>query len=541
MKIFGFNIVRDTEEELQSFVERDSSDGAMSIAASGVGGFFGTSYVDISGAAKNEAELINRYRQMEHHPEVSKAVEDVVNEAIIVATEGNIVDINLDDTEFSQGIKNKIIEEFDNTLKLLDFRNKAFDIFNRYYVDGRIRYHVMIDENKLKEGIQELRFVDPRKLRKVQEISKRRDNQLDMVFKQVKKEYWIYNDRGFINQKTNNSVDHADIKGIKIANDSIIDVNSGILDESNDLILSHLHKAIKAHNQLKMLEDAVVIYRLARAPERRVFYIDVGNLPKAKAEQYLRDMMVKHKNRLSYDAITGEVKDNRRQMTMMEDFWLPRRENGRSTEITTLQGGTNLGEMEDVIYFQKNLYKALNVPISRLETETGFSLGRSSEISRDEIKFAKFIQRLRNKFSNLFNEVLKRQLILKGIMTIEEFEENVSLIQYEFQQDNHFEELKQTEILRERLQSLTEIEQYEGVYYSKEWIRKNILRQSEDDIKELDKEIEKESKESEESEENNPQMNPEPQGQTFQIVPKAPEEPEKKEVSKSNDKKPSQI
>jgi len=491
MKIFGFEIKRPEEEDqLKSFVEPSDDDGALTIAATPSGGIFGQSFIDMDGAAKNEAELITKYRQMEQHPEVAKAIEDVVNEAIIVADDSRVVDINLDDTELSDKIKKLVSEEFQNILDLMDFSNKGYDIFSRWYVDGRLRYHVMIDNDKLKEGIQELRYIDPRKLRKVKEVSKSKDKEVDVVLKKVKNEYWIFNDKGFSGNKNSKAIsDFSSVKGVRIAKDSIVECTSGILNETNSLVLSHLHKAIKPHNQLRMLEDAAVIYRLARAPERRVFYIDVGNLPKMKAEQYLRDMMVKHKNRLVYDATSGEIRDDRRHMTMMEDFWLPRREGGRGTEITTLPGGQNLGEMDDVLYFQKNLYKSLNVPVSRLEADAGFSLGRASEISRDEVKFAKFIQRLRARFSILFDDILEKQLILKNIMTLEEWKEIRNKIRYDYQQDNHFEELKQAEILRERLQTLRDIEEYVGTYYSREWIRKNVLHQSDDDIENIDKQV----------------------------------------------------
>lgn len=496
MELFGFEIKRKSdEEELRSFVEPDDQDGAVNVTATGTGGFFGTSFIDMDGAAKNEAELISKYRQMEQHPEVSKAIEDIVNEAIVVDDSGKVVDINLDETKLSDKIKKSISEEFQNILSLLDFSNKGYDTFSRWYVDGRIRYHVLIDEKNVKAGIKELRYVDPRKLRKIKEIEKKKDGTNDTILKKVKNEYWVFNDRGFNSNTLNASSVDTSVRGIKIATDSIVEASSGILNENNTLVLSHLHKAIKAHNQLRMLEDAAVIYRLARAPERRVFYIDVGNLPKMKAEQYLRDMMVKHKNRLVYDANSGEVRDDRRHMTMMEDFWLPRREGGRGTEITTLPGGTNLGEMDDVLYFQKNLYKSLNVPISRLESDSGFSLGRASEISRDEVKFSKFVRRLRSRFSILFDDILEKQLILKNIMTVEEWKEIKNQVRYDFQEDNHFEELKKTEVFRERLQTLRDAEEYAGTYYSREWIRKNILLLTNEEIEEMKKQIELEAKE----------------------------------------------
>lgn len=491
MKIFGFDIVRKTDEkELRSFAEKSDEEGALNIAATGASGVFGTSYLDMEGAAQNEAALITKYRQMEQHPEMQEAIENVINEAVVVSEDSRVIDLNLDEVKLSANIKTKISAEFQNILELLDFSNKGYDTFNRFYVDGRVRYHIIINENKPKEGIKELRYIDPRKLRKIREIEQKRDGEHDVMIKKVKNEYWLYNDKGFINDKQNKATGgYESVKGVKVSKDSIVEVNSGILNENNTLVLSHLHKAIKPHNQLRMLEDAAVIYRLSRAPERRVFYIDVGNLPKMKAEQYLRDMMIKHKNRLVYDQNTGEIRDDRKHMSMMEDFWLPRREGGKGTEITTLPGGTNLGEMDDVIYFQKKLYKSLNVPISRLESDTGFALGRASEISRDEIKFSKFIQRLRNRFSILFDEILERQLILRGIITPEEWNGIKNQIRYDFQKDNHFQELKESEILRERLNTVREAEEYVGIYFSREWVKKTILHQSDDDIKDMEKAI----------------------------------------------------
>lgn len=499
MKIFGFDIVRnDDKKDIQSFVEPDDGDGALNVQASGSGAFFGDSFLDMEGAAKNEAQLITKYRQMEQNPEVQKALDDIVNEAIVITDDKRVVDINLDDTKLSDNIKNKIIEEFKTVLELLDFSNKGYDIFNRFYVDGRLRYHVMIDENNQKQGIYELRYIDPRKLRKVKEIEKKRDSNVDVILKKVKNEYWIYNDAGFVNDKRAKAHGNVEsVKGVKISKDSIVEVHSGMLNESNSLIVSHLQKAIKPNNQLRMLEDASVIYRLARAPERRVFYIDVGGLPKMKAEQHLRDMMVKHKNRLAYNQNTGEIKDDRRHMSMMEDFWLPRRE-GNGTQIDTLPGGTNLGEMDDVEYFKKKLYEALNVPVSRMETDNGFGIGRPSEITRDEIKFSKFITRVRSRFSMLFDDILEKQLILRNIMTPEEWKDIKNQIRYDFQQDNHFEELKQMEILRERINSLREVEEYVGVYYSRDWVRKNVLQMNDDEIKDMQKEIDSEENEEEE-------------------------------------------
>jgi len=492
MNLFGFEIKRKDEDNLKSFVQKDEDDGAINISSVGAaGGAYGT-YIDMEANSKNEAELVTKYRNMAMHPEVQKAIDDIVNETIIVDDLNSVVEINLDNVELSDKIKKRITEEFNIALELLDFSNEGYDIFQRFYVDGRLRFHAVVDEKDIKSGIQELRYVDPRRLRKVREITSKKDSSTQAITKSVKNEYYIYSEKGF-NASLPGTQSDGDIKGIRIAKDSIVEVTSGILNENNTLVLSHLQKAIKPLNQLKMLEDAVVIYRISRAPERRIFYIDVGNLPKIKAEQYLREMMVKHKNRLVYDATTGEVRDDRKHMTMLEDFWLPRREGGKGTEITTLPGGQTLGEMDDVLYFQKSLYRSLNVPVSRMEADTGFSLGRSSEISRDEVKFSKFIGRLRTRFSILFDEILEKQLVLKNVMTIEEWLIIKNTIRYNFQEDNHFSELKDAEILRDRLQSLDTIQNYVGEYYSKEWVRKNILKMSEEDVEKIKEQIETEA------------------------------------------------
>jgi len=491
--LFGFEIKRkDDEDKLKSFAAPVDEEGSVVVAA---GGQYGT-YVDLEGSAKNEAELVTKYRNMLQHPEVQRAIEDIVNESIVVTDNQKVVECVTDDVDQPESINKKIREEFDEVLRLLDFSNSGYDTFQKWYADGRLYYHAIIDESKVREGIKELRYIDPRKIRKIKEVEKKREG--EVTLNKVKNEYYIYNDKGFNgkNAASGGSASGFDgVKGLKIAKDSIVHVTSGIVNENNSLVLSHLHKAIKPLNQLRMLEDASVIYRISRAPERRIFYIDVGNLPKMKAEQYLRDMMAKHKNRLVYDASTGEVRDDRKFMTMLEDFWLPRREGGRGTEITTLPGGQNLGEMEDVLYFQKKLYQALNVPVSRLEAEAQFNIGRASEITRDEVKFSKFIGRLRNRFSILFDKILEKQLILKGIITPEDWPDIQANLRYDFMEDNHFEELKQVEILQNRLTALRDIDEYVGKYYSRKWVRQNILQQSEDDIKELDDEIAEEEKE----------------------------------------------
>jgi hypothetical protein len=497
MELFGFEIKRRKEENknVQSFTEPANDDGAVNVSAAG-GAV--SSFIDLEGTAKSEAELVQKYRGMIAQPEVQQAVDDIVNEVVNISSTDKPIECVTDDLDLPDNIKKRIREEFDIVLKLLDFSNQGYDTVQKWYVDGRVNYHVMIDDSAPKKGIQELRFVDPRKLRKVREYAKDKagTNGNNGFTKRVKNEYFIYNDKGFHKNSGQISqgfdLNNSNQTGLRIAKDSIVNCNSGVLNENNTLVLSHLHKAMKPLNQLRMMEDAVVIYRISRAPERRIFYIDVGNLPKMKAEQYLRDMMTKHKNRLTYDMTTGDVRDDRRHMSMTDDFWLPRREGGRGTEITTLPGGQNLGEMEDVLYFQKRLYKALNVPISRLESDTGFSLGRASEISRDEIKFGKFIRRLRARFSILFDKILEKQLILKGVIAPEEWASIQAAIRYDYMVDNHFEELKESEMLQNRLQILRDIDEYKGEYFSKNWIRKKVLFMNEDEIEDIDKQIDDE-------------------------------------------------
>jgi len=499
IQLFGFEIKRKNQEEdakeVRSFVDANEADGSINVTTSvpGSGGAM-SSIMDLEGVAKSEAELVQRYRSMLQQPEVQQAVDDIVNEAIVVTYNQNSVECVTEDLDLSENVKKKIREEFDTVLRLLDFSNTGYDIFQKWYVDGRINYHVVIDENNIKSGIKELRYIDPRKIRKIREFEKIKIGEGNNVTyaKKLKNEYYIYVENGFLLGPNTTYNSEGNVNGIKISKDAIAHANSGLLNEKNTLVLSHLHKSYKPLNQLRMMEDASVVYRISRAPERRVFYIDVGNLPKLKAEQYLRDMMTKHKNRLVYDATTGEVRDDRRHMAMTDDFWLPRREGGKGTEITTLPGGQNLGEMEDILYFQKRLFKALNVPVSRMESDSGFSLGRASEISRDEIKFSKFIRRLRARFAILFDRLLEKQLILKGIITPEEWKDIQEKIRYDFMEDNHFEELKKTEIFRERISTLRDMDEYVGNYYSKEWVRKNVLYMTEDEIEEIDNQIEDE-------------------------------------------------
>lgn len=488
MELFGFEILR-KEKKLDSFVVKQYDDGAMTVAE---GGSYGT-YLDIEGSAKSEAELITKYRELSTQPELEYAIDEIVNEAVAFDERTPVKLITEDLKDYSKEFRKKIMAEFDNIVEMMDFNNVAYDLFRRWYVDGRCVFHVIIDEDNVQEGIKELRYVDPRKIRKVRELTK--NNGSKFPIPQVKNEYYIYNEKGFDYTRNNPEksyiIDHK-VNGIKIADDSIIFAPSGLMNETNTMVLSYLHKAIRPMNQLRALEDAVVIYRITRAPERRIFYIDVGNLPKAKAEQYLRDMMVKHKNKNVYDSSTGEIRDDRRQMTMLEDYWLPRREGGRGTQIDTLPGGSNLGEMDDVNYFLQKLYKALNIPLTRIEQGQTFSIGRSSEISRDEVKFQKFINRLRTKFSHIFFAALEKQLILKNIISPEEWPDIKNKIYFDYAIDNHFTELKKIEILNNRLDIVERLNMMVGTYYSKEFIRRSILLQDDEEIDLMDQQIEQE-------------------------------------------------
>jgi hypothetical protein len=413
------------------------------------------------------------------------AIDEIVNEAIVIEDSGTSVEINMDDVKAPGQIKKRIEDEFNLLLKMLNFGNMGHDIFRRWYVDGRLYYHIVIDETQPGLGIQELKYIDPRRIRKIREIQKMRDPNTGVELIKRTIEYYLYNEKGMIGAGTN--------LGAKIAVDSVVNVNSGIMDPKQTLVLSYLHKAIKPFNNLRMVEDATVIYRLSRAPERRVFYIDVGNMPTVKAEQYVRDIMVKYRNKLVYDSNTGEIKDDRKHLSMLEDFWLPRREGSKGTEISTLEGARNLGEMEDVKYFQSKLYRSLNVPIGRLEPQQGFSLGRSTEITRDELKFNKFVQRLRNKFSSLFDDLLRVQLILKNVCTEEEWKEFKEDIWYDYKKDNNFDELKDAELISMRLDTLAKVDPYVGKYYSVEWVRKNILQQTDEDMEEINGQMEQEN------------------------------------------------
>jgi hypothetical protein len=493
VKLFGFtlgrkDIVQPQLPEQPSFTLPTESmdDGAVNITSTA---HYGT-YVDLEGSVRNEIELVTRYREMANHPELEMAIDDIVNEAITHDETGKVANIVLDKLQQPESIKKKILEEYNNIQKMLNFSNLADDLFKRWYIDGRINFHIVVDEKTPKEGIKELRYIDPRKIRKVREIKKERDPKTGAQIIASIAEYYVYNDKGSTTQTYTSNVN----AGLRIAPESIINVNSGLMDAKNTFVISYLHKAIKPLNQLRMIEDAIVIYRLSRAPERRIFYIDVGNLPKGKAEQYLRDVMVKYRNKMVYDAATGELRDDRKHMSMLEDFWLPRREGGKGTEITTLPAGQNLGELEDVKYFRQKLLQSLNVPISRLEPQQGgmIGVGRTSEVTRDEVKFAKFIQRLRNKFSQIFDQALRVQLVLKGICTQEEWEDFKEAIYYDFLKDNNFTEMRDAELLRERVGLLQTVDPYIGRYYSAKWVRKNILQMNDEDIQQMEKEIKEE-------------------------------------------------
>jgi hypothetical protein len=483
-ELFGFSITRlkKTADPKQSFTQPQADDGTQTIAA---GGYFGQ-YLDMEGQAKTEQDLIRRYREIALHPECDMAIEDIVNEAIVANELKDAIRLKLDEVPFGKDVRRKIEDEFKEVLRLMNFNTKGHDIFRRWYVDGRVYYHKVIDRESPRKGITELRYIDPRKIKKVREVRKKRPDGptphgLSIIDEY--EEYYLFNEKGIAGTTSG---------GIKIAPDTISFVPSGLIDQNKNMVLSYLHKAIKPVNQLRMIEDATVIYRIARAPERRIFKIDVGNLPKVKAEQYLRDVMARYRNKLVYDAQTGEIRDDRNYMSMLEDFWLPSREGGRGTDITTLPGGQNLGEISDIEYFRSKLYRSLNVPASRLEASQGFNLGRSTEITRDELKFTKFVQRLRKKFTELFNDILRTQLILKAVITEEDWHILRDFVQYDFLQDGHFAELKESEMLLERLRLANEVRDYVGKYYSVQYVRKAILKQSDRDIEDIDNQIKKE-------------------------------------------------
>ena len=509
MEIFGFEIKKRLDKnrqdpaetkQLKSFAPPYEDEGVSNIAA---GGYYGQ-YYDIDGTSvESDKELILKYRHAAEQPECDSAIDDIVDEAIVSAEIGASVKLNLDDLNYTDDVKRKIQNEFDHIIKLLKFNEYGTDFFRRWYIDGKIYFHILVDSDNPKEGIQELRYVDPIHMRKVREISKDTDKLTGAVINEVEQEYFIYSPEPYSSTSNQGSQTSSYSSttmdaGLKVSPDAMVYVTSGIMDASRKKVLSHLHKSIKLVNQLRMMEDALVVYRVARAPERRIFYIDVGNLPKGKAEEYVRNMMSQYRNKIVYDASTGAVRDDRRHQSMMEDFWLPRREGGRGTEITTLPGGQNLGEIEDILFFQKKLYKSLNIPIGRLESDAGFQFGRATEVSREEVKFQKFVNRLRQRFSYVMLDALKTQLILKGIIADEDWNEMSEELSIDYIKDNYFSELKEFEILNERTSVAGNLEALvEAGYYSKEWIRKNILKQTDEEIEQIDKQRADEKKEEE--------------------------------------------
>jgi len=481
--LFGFELRRAQKEDPKkkpSIVPKQDDDGAGYVTASG--SHYGQ-YVSMDGDdTKDNAQLIMKYRGTAMHPECDAAIEDIVNEAIVATTEAGeqCITLNLEKLKVSDGIKKQVQEEFDNIVSMLNFNELGHDIFKRWYIDGRLYHHLVVNETNLKGGILEIRPIDSSKMRKVKQIKRKKDPATGANLIEKVDEYYIYQEKP--GQYTS---------GVKLSLDSVSYITSGLLDETRKKVLGFLHKALKPLNQLRMMEDSLVIYRLARAPERRIFYIDVGNLPRGKAEGYMKDIMARYRNKLVYDAKTGEIRDDRKHMSMLEDFWLPRREGGRGTEISTLPGGDNLGQIDDIVYFQKKLYKALNVPINRLEQESQFSLGRTSEITRDELKFQKFISRLRTRFSKFFLDLLKVQLQLKGVIVETDWEEMKNDVVVDFLKDNHFAELKDAELLRERLQTLDQISQYVGTYFSKDYVMKNVLGFNDEDVEKMQDDAEK--------------------------------------------------
>ena len=503
-KLFGFEIKRSKKKEDQKLPSvvppRDDEGGSYATAS---GSHYGQ-YLNLGDDdSKDNYQLIMKYRGNAMHPEVDMAIEDIVNESITGSELEQTLELNLEEIKAPDRIKKAIVEEFDNIYAMLNFKELGHDIFRRWYVDGRLYHHLVLDENNTKDGIQEIRPIDAAKMRKVKKVKTKKDPITGAKLVEKVDEFFIYQ------EKPGSST-----SGIKMTNDSVSYVTSGLLTEDRKKIVSYLHKALKPINQLRMMEDSLVIYRLARAPERRIFYIDIGNMPRGKSEEYMKSIMTKYRNKLVYDAKTGEIRDDRKHMSMLEDFWLPRREGGKGTEITTLPGGENLGQIDDILYFQKKVYRSLNVPINRLEQEAQFSLGRSTEVNRDELKFQKFIDRLRMRFSHLFYGILKKQLIMKGICTEEDWESWKNDITVDYVRDNHFTELRDAEVLRERLQTLDIMQNYVGEYYSKEWVQKNVLMLSDEDITKMNKQISGETEEAPEEEE--PQEAP---AQKFELKP----------------------
>jgi hypothetical protein len=486
MEIFGYSIKRKEPVQTErSFVPPSDTEGALDTIKAG--GYYGT-YLDLEGAAKNESEQIKRYRDISLMSDVDMAIDDVVNEAIANLDNEQIVTIDLEKVKTTASVKKSIENEFNTLLEMLHFKDKGHDYFRRWYIDGRIYFHKVIDTAKPKQGITDIRYIDPRKIKKVRNVNKEKDVKTGVEFVKNVEEYFVYNEKGL--HMTQNVAASVNVQGLKITKDAICYTTSGLYDVDNQMVLSYLHKAIKPANQLRMMENALVIYRLARAPERRIFYIDVGNLPKLKAEQYLKDIMNRYRNKLVYDANTGEIRDDKKTMSMLEDFWLPRREGGKGTEISTLPGGQNLGEIADIEYFQRHLYQALNVPISRLQQQAGLNFGRAAEITRDELKFTKFIGKLRRQFSQVFSDLLKTQLILKGVLTEQDWKEMYNDVEYRFAQDAYYTESKEQEIIRSRAELVGQMDPFVGKYVTKKYIQKNILRFTDEEIEDMEKEME---------------------------------------------------
>ena len=484
MEIFGYKITRSSEPPTEkSFVAPTDDGGTDEIKA---GGYYGT-YLDLDGTASTEQELIRRYRDIAGMADVDTAIDDIVNDSISNLDDEDPVRINLDDVEMSAGIKKDIEKEFEEILRILDFKLRAHDYFRRWYIDGRLFFHKVIDTANPKQGLTDVRYIDPRKIKKVREIIKEKDAKTNVDFIKRIDEYFLFNEKGVVHQKSASANDYStSANALRITKDAICHVPSGLVDQDKNVGLSYLHKAIRPANQLRMMENALVIYRITRAPERRVFYVDVGNLPKIKAEQYLKGIMNQYRNKIVYDSNTGEIRDDKKFMSMLEDFWLPRREGGRGTQIETLPGGENLGQIQDVEYFQKKLYQALNVPISRQQQQSGLNFGRAAEINRDEWKFTKFIARLRRRFSLIFDDLLKTQLILKGIITEADWESIKYKIQYNFATDAYYTESKEQQILQSRIEILNGMANYIGSLYSKEYVQKNILKLTDDEIAEIE-------------------------------------------------------
>jgi len=492
MEIFGYEINKKVaslevkkDKELKSFVSKRDDEGSSSVVTTG--GYYGQ-YVDIDGlSSNNEADLVVKYRESAAQPECDQAINDIVDGAISSTDDKSPAILNMNDLELPSNIKKQISDEFDKVLGLYQFNRRASEIFKDWYIDGRLYFHVVTDEKNFNKGIRELRQINPLYLKKVKEVKKVLDEKTGVKIPKIVAEYYIYSEGIYGGESS-----HA-TSGIKIAKEAIVACPSGLLDERQEKVVGYLHKSVKLVNQLRMMEDALVMYRVSRAPERRIFYIDVGNLPKGKAEEYVQSVMAKYRNKLVYDSSTGEIKDDRRHMSMLEDFYMPRREGGRGSEITTLPGGENLGQIDDVLFFQKKLYRSLNVPVARLEQETGYAFGRPSEVSREEVKFQKFIDKLRKKFSYILLDALRIQLILKGIIKQGEWINIQEGIAIDFVEDNYFSELKEAEIIKERIETLNLMDEFVGKYYSKAWVRRNILQQNDEEIERLDKEIEDES------------------------------------------------